>query len=379
MKLLIVVGVRPQFVKAAVVFRSFAEFNLGAAGSCLPQGDRSEELRESFELVLVHTGQHYDDNMSGVFFRELGLPEPGYRLEAGGGSAEAQVQRMKEQMAEVFAREAPEAVLVFGDTNSTVAGAMAAAEAGVPLVHVEAGDRAGLVNNPEEQNRIKVDRMSDLLLCSSKQAEKNLLAEGAGGRIAVTGNLMQDAFLYYSALPWKERKVKLLTGGETEVPEHFYLLTCHRQENSASDEPLREIMTAMEGLPYPTVFPVHPRNRARVLRLQTELAIKQVLPVEPVGYVMSAHLIANAKQVVTDSGGVLSEAFCAGVPYVFVLDLPGLPEKVPFDVNRLAKPKRESVLEKLALPFERRNAQAVWEAGAGERIVKAVVEFLGRK
>ncbi len=325
-----IIGVRPQFVKAAVL---------------------SPIIRKEHKEILIHTGQHYDDNMSAVFFRELGLPDPDYNLKAcsdGINTVEDKVERMAGNLISVLQKEQVDAVLLYGDTNSTLAGALAADKIKIPAVHVEAGERNGLINNREERIRKRVDQISSLLLCSTKQAMDNLRAEGLGDRARYMGNLMEVSFLKNVGKPWHSNLLSLTepSGKVISIPRNFYLLTCHRQEN-ANDTNLTEILLAMEKANYPVIYPVHPRNKDRVLKIYDVNKLKNIILTEPAGYFDSIHLIKNAEMVVTDSGGMLQEAHFAQTPYVFVLDIDRVPENTRFDVSRLAKPKRKMILDKL--------------------------------
>ena len=327
-----VIGVRPQFVKAAVL---------------------SPIIRKEHKEILIHTGQHYDANMSEVFFRELGLPKPDYSFAPAIGTDQERIDSMVRQLIPIFQREKADAVLIYGDTNTTLAGALAAVESNIPVVHVEAGERNGLVNNPEEEIRMRVDQLSSLLLCCSLQAMENLRKEGLEDRAHYIGNLMEVSFAKNIASPrvlWL-KNLAYPAWQRTLLPPKFYLLTCHRQEN-ANETNLTEILLAMEKANYPVIYPVHPRNTERVLKIYREHNLQNVFLTEPAGYLDFIHLIKNAVAVVTDSGGVLQEAHFARTPYVFVLDIPRVPENTRFDVSRLAKPERQDILAKLNTPQE---------------------------
>ena len=323
-----IIGVRPQFVKAAVL---------------------SPIIRKEHKEILIHTGQHYDANMSDVFFRELGLPKSDYTLMPVGGTAQEQIDSMVRQLIPIIQREMADAVLIYGDTNSTLAGALAAEQLKIPIIHVEAGERNGLVNNPEEEIRKRVDQLSSLLLCCSPQARKNLRKEGLEDRSHYIGNLMEVSFCMNITKHWHPHLISLVDKSNIRVSQKFYLLTCHRQEN-ANDSNLTEILSAMNAVAFPVLYPVHPRNKDRVLRLVTEYSFRNMILTEPVGYYDSIHLINNAVTVVTDSGGVLQEAHYARTPYIFVLDIPKPPSDTRFDNSRLARPKRDEILEKLSHP-----------------------------
>jgi UDP-N-acetylglucosamine 2-epimerase (non-hydrolysing)/UDP-GlcNAc3NAcA epimerase len=294
-KLLTVVGNRPQFIKAAAV---------------------SGPLRERHEELLVHTGQHYDDSLSEVFFRQLGLARPDRELGIGGGTNTSQTSRMLAALEPLLAELRPDATIVYGDTNSTLAGALAAAQAQVPVVHVEAGMRSFERTMPEEVNRVLSDHLSELLLCSSETAAKNLAAESVAGRVEVVGDVMVDV-----ALRWAERAREDLGALDAfDVgPDAYLLLTAHRAANVDNPARLDMLVKLVRALPVPIIFPLHPRTRARLTDagLLDELqAIDGVQLTEPLGYVEFSALLHHARAVVTDSGGVQKEAYLAGVPCV---------------------------------------------------------------
>ena len=327
MKIVTVVGARPQFIKAA-------------AGS--------RQLRREHQEILVHTGQHFDDNMSAVFFREMGIPTPDYNLGISGGSHGQMTARMLTGIEEILEKEQPDALLVYGDTNSTLAAALAAAKLRIPVLHVEAGNRLGTLDNPEEINRKLTDHCSTLLFTATEDARQKLVAEGLGSRAHCVGNIMYDSFLYFAGQPWENPNILALDGSSVTVPESYYYMTCHRQENTYSDEPLTAILAAMNQLDAKTIYPVHPRNRERAERVCKERGFDNILLTQPVGYSDSVHLTQHAKKIVTDSGGLQCEAFYAGVQCVFVLDYVVWPETMVGNRNQLAKADTRDILEKLA-------------------------------
>lgn len=361
MKILTVVGARPQFVKAAMVSAAINQWNI-------------DNPNDEFEEIIVHTGQHYDDNMSGVFFRQLGMAKPKYNLGCSQGTQMEKISHMMIGLEKIILDEHPDAVLVYGDTNSSLAGAIVAAKMGRRLIHVEAGARTDNKDNPEEVNRIMIDHVSDLLLCTGERDKQNLVSEGIVSNVYVTGNLMGEALLKYVSVPWTDKVLSAFDKGAIKVPDEYYYLTCHRQENTTNDNSLREMLLAMEALDYPTIFPVHPRNKERAKRLIAELSCKNIIAVEPVGYFESPHLLAGAKQVVTDSGGVLTESFFAGVPYVYVMDMKKVPERTLFDVTRLAKPLVTDILAKLRQPLDITVGPRICRnnIGTGKRIVEII-------
>lgn len=353
MKIVTVVGARPQFIKAAVV---------------------SHVLRKKHVEVLVHTGQHFDHNMSELFFEELSIPKPDYNLGISGGTHAKMTGRMMIAIEEVLQKERPDWLLVYGDTNSTLAAALAAAKLHISVCHVEAGARLHSLQNPEELNRICADHVGTLLLSSTQNGLEELRKENLGERSKFVGDPMFDAFRIYSEkLDVKEIRLRRLTGEEISVPDRFYYLTCHREENTKDDGTLSEILCAMEKLDAPTIYPVHPRNREHALSLQKIIGIQDVLLVEPVGYLESTALVRHAEKIVTDSGGLQREAFFAGKKCVTVFDFPIWPETMVRNRNSLAKPQTEDILEKLALEQEINEAYHPFGDGyAAEKIVDAL-------
>ncbi len=288
-----VVGARPQFVKAAAV---------------------SGPLRRRCQEVLIHTGQHYDPEMSAVFFDELGLPRPDHYLGVGSGSHGQQTGRILERLEPLLAELAPRWVVVYGDTNSTLAGALAAAKLGLPLAHVEAGLRSYDRSMPEEINRVVADHLASLLLCPTRTGIENLEKEGIRDGVQLVGDVMKDVlerFLPHARKrydPWRERGF---------VPGGYGLVTVHRAANTDHAEALGSIVTALEGMDEPAIFPVHPRTERALKRdggwdrLQARPALACV---PPLGYLEFVGLLAHAGWVATDSGGVQKEAYLLGVP-----------------------------------------------------------------
>lgn len=327
MKIVTIVGARPQFIKAA------------AGSRC---------LRRRHKEILVHTGQHFDPNMSDIFFEEMGIPKPNYNLGISGGTHGKMTGEMLIEIEKVLMKEEPGALLVYGDTNSTLAGALAAVKLHVPIFHVEAGNRLGSLDSPEEVNRIVADHMATINFCATEDSLNKLKSEGLGDRSYCVGNIMYDSFLHFADQPWDNPRIVDFNGKPFEVPDHYYYMTCHRQENTYDDKPLTEILSAMNSLDAPTIYAVHPRNHERALKIVTDMELSNIRLVQPVGYSDSVHLTINAKKIVTDSGGLQCEAFYAGVQCVFVLDYVVWPETMVGYRNQLAKPIREDILEKLS-------------------------------
>jgi UDP-N-acetylglucosamine 2-epimerase len=358
MKVLTIVGARPQFIKAAVV---------------------SHQLRKKHIEIMVHTGQHFDYNMSQSFFDELDIPAPDYNLGISGGTHAQMTGKMMIAIEEVLMKEKPDWLLLYGDTNSTVAGALSAAKLHIPIAHVEAGARTHSMTNPEEINRVCTDHVSTLLLTSTEEAVDNLKHEGLGDRATFVGNTMYDAFVEYSQkVNPSEIRLTLLSGEEASVPTQYYYMTCHREENTNDDQNLKEILDAMNSLDAVTIYPVHPRNKTRALRLQEQYGYKNIMLTEPVGYIESTSLLRHCKKVVTDSGGLQTEAFFAGKKCVTILNFVVWPETMVSNRNELAKPNAEDILEKLNHEQTIDPAyQPFGDGHAADKVVIALEEYVG--
>jgi UDP-N-acetylglucosamine 2-epimerase len=314
MKILTVVGARPQFIKAAPL------------GRALRQAGHRE--------YLVHTGQHYDDAMADVFFRELELPRPDVNLEVGSGTHAYQTAHMLLKLEPIVERERPDWVLVYGDTNSTLAGALVASKLHVPLAHVEAGMRSDNRMMPEEINRVLADHASDLLLCATRTSVENLRREGIVRGVHLVGDVMLDALRMF--LPVARKRSRILeslgiaSGG-------YALMTAHRAETVDSDERLKALIARVGGLGLPVVFPVHPRTLKRLEALNLLDRLPESLRVvPPVGYLDMLVLEAEARVVLTDSGGVQREAFFLSVPSIILRTETEWPELVDTGSSVLA-------------------------------------------
>ena len=315
-KIVTIVGARPQFIKAAVMSRTIA-------------------LKAEFEEVIIHTGQHYDSNMSALFFDELAIPKPKYHLDINDLSHGAMTGHMLMALEEILKLEKPDAVLVYGDTNSTLAGALAAKKLHIKLIHVEAGLRSFNMKMPEEINRIVTDRIADLLLCPTPEAVKNLEKEGldAGdAKIVLSGDIMKESVTMFSALA--SQRSNLLTTLKLSG-EGFILATLHRQENTDDENRLKSIMQALEKLSKTSrvVMPLHPRTRKRLEALDLKVAITFI---EPVGYLDMLALLKNCKMVITDSGGLQKEAFFCKKHCIIVRDETEWVELVSHGIARIA-------------------------------------------
>ncbi len=354
MKIVTIVGARPQFVKAAVVSRVLA---------------KTEGIGE----VIVHTGQHFDVNMSDVFFEEMCIPKPHYNLNINGLGHGAMTGQMLEKIEEVLVKEKPDWVLVYGDTNSTIAGALAAKKLHIRVAHVEAGLRSFNMEMPEEVNRILTDRISDVLFCPTDTAVENLKREGFENmecRIVKNGDVMQDAALFYS----DKAKQPELT-----IPEHFVLGTVHRAENTDNPERLTGIFSALENISetLPVVLPLHPRTRSKLVGIGYDFANSKICFIEPVGYLEMVWLLKQCELVMTDSGGLQKEAYFFGKYCVTMRDETEWVELVRNGFNKLAGSDTERILEcviklrqKEQCGFENR---LYGNGDAGEEIVKVLL------
>ena len=319
-KILTVIGARPQFIKASVVSHAIAQ---------------TSGLQE----VLVHTGQHFDANMSAVFFNELGLQPPAHKLEIHGGSHGEMTGRMLIAIERVLQSEKPDAVLVYGDTNSTLAGALAAAKLHIPVAHVEAGLRSFNMAMPEEINRILTDRISHWLFAPTEAAKAHLEREGVSPhRIAAVGDVMYDVALHHGARVHAEGRI---LGKLSLAPRSYVLATVHRAENTDDPQRLAAVVTALEivATQCPVVWPLHPRTRAILGRNgQLENLSRSIHLIDPVGYLDMVQLEKFAAVVATDSGGVQKEAFFYRVPCVTLRAETEWVELVEAGWNRLAPP-----------------------------------------
>ncbi|MDP9386036.1 MAG: UDP-N-acetylglucosamine 2-epimerase (non-hydrolyzing) [Actinomycetota bacterium] len=353
MRVLSVVGNRPQFVKAAAV---------------------SHRLRAVGQEILVHTGQHYDDELSRVFFEELQLPRPEHTLALGGGSNTEQTARMLDALGPLIAGEAPDAVLVYGDTNSTLAGGLAAAQAGVPVAHVEAGMRSFDRSMPEELNRVLTDHLSALLLCSSEAPAQRLRDEDVHGEVVVVGDVMVDVF---SLVAPRARGRAVI--GDLE-PAEYVLATAHRVATVDDPERLARLVDLLRSLPYPVVLPLHPRTRARLLDAGLLGALEDapgVTLTPPLGLLDFTALLLDARAVLTDSGGVQKEAYLAGVPCLTLRPSTEWRETVEAGWNTLVDLDAAAARAALEREPPEERPPLYGDARAGERVVGALVASVG--
>jgi len=347
---LTVVGARPQFVKAAPVSRA---------------------LRRRMREVLVHTGQHYDHEMSASFFEQLDIPAPDRDLGIGSGSHGAMTGRMMEALEAVMVETRPDLVMVYGDTNSTLAGALAAAKLHIPVAHVEAGLRSFDMRMPEEVNRRVTDHVSSLLLCPTTAAVKNLRREGITRGVVNAGDVMMDAVLENLARARRSAKPEVVL-----PPRGFFVATLHRQENVDDDRRLRDILETLAGLPLPVLMPLHPRTRKRAeaLGLSPHGSLRFL---RPAPYLEMLLLTGDARAVLTDSGGLQKEAFILGTPCVTMRGSTEWVETVRAGANRLvgASPaKIRAAVRALPSRMPTSAARRLYGGGRAAAKIASVIE-----
>jgi UDP-N-acetylglucosamine 2-epimerase len=349
-----IVGNRPQFVKAAAV---------------------SRVLREAHEELIVHTGQHYDDELSQVFFDELGVPAPDRELGAGTGSNTEQTARILGALEPVLAEIAPDLVLVYGDTNSTLAGALAGAQAGLAVGHVEAGMRSFDRTMPEELNRVLTDHASDLLLCSTETALENLEREAARGEAHLVGDVMADVSLAFRDVA-RERSTVL---SDLALEAGSYLVvTAHRAGNVDRPERLERLVELLIALPGPVVFPLHPRTRARLEATGLIERLGDLLITPPLGYLDFLELTRNARALITDSGGAQKEAYLLGVRCLTLRDTTEWPETVERGWNVLVGLDRDAALAALERTPPSERPELYGGGRAAQRVCDVVSAYTAR-
>jgi UDP-GlcNAc3NAcA epimerase len=352
MKIFTIIGARPQFIKASVVSRA------------IQQTDGIEE-------IILHTGQHFDANMSDIFFNQLCIPRPDIQLDIHGGSHGEMTGRMLAEIEKALLEYKPDRVMVYGDTNSTLAGALAAAKLDIPVAHVEAGLRSFNMQMPEEINRILTDQMSDILFCPTGTAIKNLNAEGFAAKpvkVLQIGDVMQDAALLFA-----EKAV----APAADLPKEFVLATLHRAENTDNPERLANIVEALNAVHQtiaPVVLPLHPRTRKLIAEQGLELDVHLI---DPVGYFEMVWLLEHSELVLTDSGGVQKEAFFFGKACVTMRDQTEWVELIQIGVNELVGADKGKIIDAATRNLGRKvqDAQQLYGGGkAAERIVSELVK-----
>jgi len=351
MKILTIIGARPQFIKAGAVSREIKNYN-------------------DIEEIIVHTGQHYDSNMSDIFFEQMQIPKPNYYLGIGGKTHGAMTGQMIEKIEEVALKEKPDVIMVYGDTNSTLAGAIVGSKLHIPIAHIEAGLRSFNMKMPEEINRILTDRVSKWLFCPTNTAVENLKKEGFENfncKIVKSGDVMQDAAMFYKQFAKKPENV--------EIKESFILATIHRAENTDDENRLRNIFKALEEIAKEKqiILPLHPRTKKIIQNLNINL--QNITIIEPVGYLEMVWLLDNSDMVITDSGGLQKEAFFFKKPCITLRDETEWIELIENKFNVLARANKEKILD-LYKNFEFNKNFEIDLYGGGEASKKILEELL---
>lgn len=325
MKITTIIGARPQFIKAAVVSRAIAEHN-------------KNNISKSITEVIIHTNQHYDSNMSDIFFEQMHIPQPNYNLNVKSSYHGAMTGRMLEKIEEILLIEQPDYVLVYGDTNSTLAGALAAAKLHIPIAHVEAGVRIFAMNNPEEINRILTDKVSTLLLCPTQVAVENLYSENIINGVYNIGDVMYDAALYYGRIAEATQTIKNI------IQKPYCIATVHRAENTDEVGKLTSIMQALDEIAnsIDIILPLHPRTRK--MMLEFNIYLKNVKVIQPVGYFDILTLLKNCQGVFTDSGGMQKEAYFFKKPCFIFYEQTPWQELVTVGANKLVGTEYHRIL-----------------------------------
>ncbi len=351
MKIVTVVGARPQFVKASVV---------------------SAALKPVCTEIIVHTGQHYDRNMSDVFFEELSIPKPAYHLGVGSGSHGHQTGEMLMKIEDVILDEKPDILLVYGDTNSTLAGALAASKLHIPVAHVEAGLRSYNMRMPEEQNRVLTDHISQWLFCPTQTAAENLKKEGVTNGVSVCGDVMLDSVLHFLELARKNPNKTAIYEQLGITPKNYRLATLHRAETTDGGlEAVIRIFQAFEQLPQTVVLPIHPRTRPLAEEAIQKCGFQNIRLIDPVGYLEMLLLTSGACQVMTDSGGLQKEAWFMEIPCVTLRQETEWVETLEGNWNVLAKLETADILNKAlhtTVDPSARTAQPFGDGKASEKI-----------
>ena len=387
MKIVTIVGARPQFIKAAAVHRAIRRYRQ----KCFSlKGSRS---KKRLQEIWVHTGQHYDTLMDKVFFEELELPKPGYHLGVGSGSHAKQTGLMLERIESVLEKEKPETVIVYGDTNSTLAGALAAAKLHIPVAHVEAGLRSYNRIMPEEVNRLLVDHLSTFLFCPTAQAVRNLSKEGIKENkakiIRNVGDVMYDSILHYSKVAEKKSSILkdldlYFTTPNSELrTQNYYLATLHRAENTDNTKRLRTILKALDEIGKDTsvIFPLHPRTRKRMEAHFNFFEFVHIKFIDPVSYLDMLQLEKNAKAILTDSGGVQKEAYWLKIPCLTLREETEWVETVKCGWNQLVGTESKRIVRGIKdlenRRFFKRRKETFGEGRASEKIIQILIGCMG--
>ena len=351
MKIATIIGARPQFIKASMVSKEISKHN-------------------SIKEIIIHTGQHFDKNMSHVFFEEMGIPAPNYNLNIHSLSHGAMTGRQIEEIEKLLIKENPDWVMAYGDTNSTLAGVLAAVKLHIPIIHIEAGLRSFNRKMPEEINRIICDQISNLLLCPSKTAVVNLNNEGITVGVHNVGDVMYDASLHFSQV--SENKSHILNHLDLE-PQKYILATIHRSENTDFRNRLENIFSAFSKAPFPVVIPMHPRTKKKLIEFNIPLN-GQIKPIDPIGYLDMIMLEKNAEKIATDSGGIQKEAYFFGVPCITLRDETEWIELVNCRANILVGSSRKKISEALNTKIKFEVDEIYGDGYSAKKIIKIIKE-----
>jgi UDP-N-acetylglucosamine 2-epimerase len=360
MKIVTIVGARPQFIKAAAVSRAIEKHN-------------SEGFRPKITEILVHTGQHYDDNMSALFFRELEIPEPDVNLNVGSGSHAQQTGQMLIRIEEALIEKKPDLVMVYGDTNSTLAGALTAAKLEIPVAHIEAGLRSFNRKMPEEHNRVLTDHLSDLMFCPTQTAAHNLEKEGITNGVHLLGDVMYDSVLHNIELAENRSHILQKLGVK---PKRYALATVHRAENTDNPERLESIFKALQVISVdviPVIVPCHPRTQKR---LSSRHYLDGLVIIDPLSYFDMLLLEKNARVILTDSGGVQKESFWFKVPCITLREETEWMETIEEEWNILAGTDQAEIVSLVKGARPGKSNLAYGDGEAAGKIVKILADAM---
>jgi UDP-GlcNAc3NAcA epimerase len=349
LKIITVIGARPQFIKAAPV---------------------SRELRKNHTELIIHTGQHYDKNMSDIFFEELDIPKPDFHLGVGSSSHGKQTGEMLGQIEEILLSEKPDYLLVYGDTNSTLAGALAAAKLHIPVIHIEAGLRSFNKKMPEEINRILTDHVSEFLFCPTETAITNLTNENITKNVINVGDVMYDAVLYNQGIA--NEKSTILADLKLDA-KSYHLITIHRAENTDNLQNIQNIIEAFKAINETKVWPMHPRTKHKLKEYGIDLDdVPNLIVIDPVGYLDMLVLVINSKKVITDSGGVQKEAYFMKVPCVTVREQTEWVETLESHANTLVGTDTNKIIEAVKNEVTPNYVEFFGDGKAAQKIVETI-------
>jgi len=351
MKIATIVGARPQFIKAAPI---------------------SKVIRREHKEILIHTGQHYDYELSNVFFKELNIPEPDYNLDIGSASHGIQTARMIEKIEDVLTKENPDFLIIYGDTNSTLSAVIAASKMHIPIGHVEAGLRNFDLMIPEEVNRVVADKLSSLLFAPTKMAIENLKNEGITNGVFLTGDVMYDLLLQSRSIITRQ---ELKINGIIVEQFDYYLATIHRQENTNNIDHLREILNALSKLDKKVILPMHPRTKKIIINNSITYG-DNINIIAPVGYFEFIKLLTNSKKIITDSGGAQKEAYLLKIPCITIFPSTSWIETVEDGWNKLVNASEEEIIEAVLSDFNNtKHSPHYGNGNAAEIIISKINNY----